>query len=74
MWQVPGRELGVDGDDDADGRERRIEVDPKLPRSEVLHCSPVHLNRGPPENQWTLQPGKRGTEGRGSGVFKKKWG
>jgi len=47
-----------------------MEVGPKRPHSQVLHCSPLRLNKGPPENLWRRRPGKRVMEGRGSKIIR----
>lgn len=59
MWRGPGREQVAD--DDGSGvrerwwrkrrRRRGMEGGPERPHSQVLHCSPLHLNIGPLENQ-----------------------
>lgn len=58
MWRGPGREQAADDDGSRvrescwrKRRRRGTEGGPERPHSQVLHCSPHHLNTGPLENQ-----------------------
>lgn len=58
MWRGPGREQVAD-DDGSRVREslrrrrrrRGMEGGSERPHSQVLHCSPLRPNTGPPESQ-----------------------